>query len=85
MEDDVVVVAALGEGGEVVARLKEAQPISVTSTGEKEMGTSSPPQCELAYLGGMSVVKFEGYGALRKVSKVCGRHGELGAPWSCLG
>ena len=63
---------------------EEAQPISVTSQGRK-IWELRVRHNELAYLGGMSVVEFEGYGALKKVSKVCSRHVELGAPWSCLG
>ena len=35
----------------------------------QKIGFSS--RMELAYLGGMVVVEFEGYGALRAVSKGC--------------
>ena len=39
----------------------------------------------LAYLGSMVVVEFEGYGALREVSKIVFGRGKLAAPWLCLG
>lgn len=40
---------------------------------------------ELAYLGGMVVIEFEGYGALRGVSKALYDNESLAQPWSCLG
>ena len=35
---------------------------------------------ELAYLGGMVVVEFEGYGTLREVSKILMRDRKLSTP-----
>ncbi len=84
MEDDVVVVAALGEGGEVVAGLKREQRVSVIWQEGKRWGLSVSHR-EIAYLGGMVIVEFDGYGALGEVSKICVRHGKLSVPWWYLG
>ena len=69
MEDDVVVVAALGEGGEVVACLKRrvlAQCMwQEGKTWRLRLGCK-----QLAYLGSMVVVEFNGYGALGEVREI---------------
>ena len=69
MEDDVVVVAALGEGGEVGASLEKSKSVPGCKRIRRLEFRGS--RIKLAYLGGMVVVEFEGYRALRKVSKWC--------------
>ena len=62
VEDDVVVVAALGEGGEVGAGLENGLLAPCSKRGKR--GGGRVDHKELAYLGGMVVVKLEGYRAL---------------------
>ena len=60
MEDDVVVVAALGEGGEVVACLEDSLLVRTEGSGFSCI--------ESAYFGRMVVVEFKSYRTLREVS-----------------
>ena len=62
MEDDGVIVAALGKGGEVGAGLRGGS--SVGWTAWEETWGSGVDGKKFAYSGGMVRVEFEGYGAL---------------------
>ena len=62
MEDDGVVVAALGKGGEVGAGLRAGLSVGWRAGGET--WGSWVDSKKLAYSGGMVCVEFEGYGAL---------------------
>ncbi len=62
VEDDVVVVAALGEGGEVGAGLED-KLLAPCNKKRTRCGVQVDHN-KLAYLGGMVVVEFEGYRAL---------------------
>ena len=64
VEDDVVVVPALGQSGEVVTGLENSLSVDLRIN-HKELG----------YLGGMVFIEFEGYGTLGAVSKICVRWG----------